>query len=86
MDNMNVLIKTDMVKKILKNNHIFNNISLASQSRIIKVFPKSDMAIIWLDIWSSQSGMNTRDLINRCFNVSSFIVTVQGANINLGVL
>ena len=50
MDNMNVLIKTNIVKKILKNNHIFNNISLVSQSRIIKVFPKSDMAIIWLDI------------------------------------
>jgi len=50
MDNSNVPIKTDVVKNILKNNHIFNNISLASQPRIIKVFSKSDMPIIWLDI------------------------------------
>ena len=76
MDNMNVLIKIDIVKKILKNNYIFNNILLASQLRIIKVSPKSDMTIIWLDIWGSQSGMNARDLINKYFNISSFIATI----------
>jgi len=34
------------IKTILKQNHIFDNISLASKPRIIKVSPKSDMAII----------------------------------------
>jgi len=34
------------VKTILKQNHIFDNISLASKLRVIKVSPKSDMAII----------------------------------------
>ena len=38
------------IKTILKQNHIFDNISLASKPRIIKVSPKSDMAIIWIDI------------------------------------
>ena len=46
IDNMNMLIKADMVENILKNNHIFNNISLVSQPRIIKVSPKLDIAII----------------------------------------
>ena len=46
IDNINMLIKTDMVENILKNNHIFNNISLVSQPRIIKVSPKLDIAII----------------------------------------
>ncbi len=55
----------------------FNNILLASQLRIIKVSPKSDMTIIWLDIWGSQSGMNARDLINKYFNISSFIATIK---------
>ena len=50
MENMNIPITLDIVEKILKNNHIFNNILIASCLRIIKVFPKSDMAIIWLDI------------------------------------
>jgi len=51
MKNMNVLLNLEVVEKILKNNHIFNNnILLASRPRIIKVSLKSDMAIVWLDI------------------------------------
>ena len=42
----NTCITSDKVKKILKSNHIFNNIMLASKLRIIKVSPKSDMSII----------------------------------------
>ena len=38
------------VETILKQNHIFDNITLASKPRVIKVSPKSDMAIIWIDI------------------------------------
>ena len=43
------LLSSD-VETILKQNHIFNNISLASKPRVIKVSPKSDMAIVWIDI------------------------------------
>jgi len=39
------------IKMILKQNQIFNNISLASKPRVIKVSPKSDMLIVWIDIW-----------------------------------
>ena len=73
------------IETILKQNHIFNNISLASKPRIIKVSPKSDMAIVWIDIWDVQSGQNTKLLINRCFNVGNYIATIRGANMNLGV-
>ena len=38
------------IKTILKQNHIFDNISLASKLRVIKVSLKSNMAIVWLDI------------------------------------
>ena len=34
------------IEMILKQNHIFDNISLASKPRMIKVSPKSDMAIV----------------------------------------
>ena len=73
------------VKTILKQNHIFDNISLASKPRIIKVSPKSDMAIVWIDIWDVQSGQNAKLLINRCFNVGNYIATIRGANMNPGV-
>jgi len=40
----------DIFNTIRRNNHIFNNITVASKLRIIKVLLKLDMAIIWLDI------------------------------------
>ena len=36
----------DIVEKIIKDNHIFNDIVLTLRLRIIKVLPKSDMSII----------------------------------------
>jgi len=38
------------VKDIIKQNQIFDNITLASKPRVIKVSPKSDMVIVWIDI------------------------------------
>jgi len=73
------------IETILKQNHIFDNISLASKPRIIKVSPKSDMSIVWIDIWDVQSGKNAKMLINRCFNIGNFIATIRGANMNPGV-
>ena len=73
------------IEVILKQNHIFNNISLTSKLRVIKVSPKSDMAIVWLDIWDVQSRKNAKMLINRYFNVSNHIATIRGANMNPGV-
>ena len=73
------------IESILKQNHIFNNISLASRPRVIKVSPKSDMSIIWIDIWDIQSGSNAKMLINRCFNVGWYIATIRSANMNPGI-
>ena len=73
------------IEMILKQNHIFDNISLASKPRVIKVSPKSNMAIVWIDIWDVQSSNNVKMLINRCFNVGIYITTIRGANMNPGV-
>jgi len=74
------------VKETIKNNHIFNNVVLASRPRIIKVLLKSDMSIIWINIWDVQSGAKAKGLINKCFNVGSNITTIHGMNMNPGVL
>ena len=73
------------IESILKQNHIFDNIFSASRPRVIKVSPKSDMSIVWIDIWDVQSGSNTKMLINRYFNVGWYITTIQGANMNPGI-
>ena len=82
----NACITFDNIDKILKNTHIFNNIVLVSKPRVIKVFSKSNMAIVWIDIWNAQSGSKAKSLINRRFNIGSFIITIRGANINSSVL
>ena len=74
-----------MVEDIIKKNHIFNNVMLVSKLHIIKVFPKLDMTIIWVDIWGIQSSSKARGLINRFFNMGSYITTIRGTNMNLGI-
>ena len=74
------------IELILKQSHIFDNISLASKPRVIKVLPKSDISIVWIDIWNVQSGSNTKMLINRCFNIGRYIATIWEANMNPGVV
>ena len=64
------------IETILKQNHIFDNISLTSKLRVIKVSPKSDISIVWLDIWDVQSSSNAKMLINRSFNVGNYIATI----------
>ena len=44
--NMQDCLTSSDIELIIKQNHIFNNISLVSKPRVIKVSPKSDMAII----------------------------------------
>ena len=65
IDKSSTHISSEDIERILKNSHIFNDIVLASKSRIIKVSPKSDMAIIWIDIWDNQNSSNTKKIINR---------------------
>ena len=42
----NTRITSDKVERILKSNHIFNDVILALKTRIIKVSPKLNIAII----------------------------------------
>jgi len=44
-------ITLSVVEEIIKRSYIINNIILALKPYIIKVSPKSDMAIIWVNIW-----------------------------------
>ena len=74
------------VETILKQNQIFDDIKLVSRPRVIKVLPKSDMSIVWIDIWDYQSGSKARCLINQCFNIGRYITTIRGANMNSGML
>jgi len=50
MENTNILISSSVVESILKVNHIFNNVLITLKPHIIKISPKLDITIVWLDI------------------------------------
>ena len=85
-ENSSSPITSNVVEDIIKQNHIFNNVVLASKLHIIKVSPKLDIAIVWLDIWDVQSRSKAKCLINRCFNIGNYIATIREANMNPGML
>jgi len=58
---------------------------LASKPHDIKALPKSDMVVIWVDIWDAQSNVKAKGLINRYFNIGSYIATICRTNMNLEV-
>jgi len=65
----NLSIMSDIIERIIKTFHIFDDIVLASQPHIIKAFSKINMAMVWIDIWDSQNSTKAKLLINRCFNI-----------------
>jgi len=69
----------------IKHINLFENISLATKPHIIKASPKSDMAIIWFDIWDTQNGSKAKLLINHSFNLGHHIAMVRATNMNPGV-
>ena len=46
LENINLPITFNIIKEVIKNAHIFNNIILASCSYVIKASPKLDMTVI----------------------------------------
>jgi len=84
-EHSNMYISSEDIEKILKNNHIFNDIVLASRPRVVKVSSKSGMAIIWIDIWNTQNGSKAKTIINQQFNVESFIAMIYSTNMNPSV-
>ena len=79
------VISSDIIEGVLKESHLFKDATLASKPRVIKALPKSDRAVVWVDIWDSQSGSCAKNIINRRFNVGQFIATICGINMNPGV-
>jgi len=76
MEGTNTSIRSDNIKVIIKANHIFNDLSLIVKPRVIKTSPRSDIAVIWIDVWDTQSRKNGKMLINRCFNIRRHIATI----------
>jgi len=76
MKNMNTPLSLNVVEIIIKSNHIFNNIAIVLRPKVIKVLPRLDIGIIWLDNWDMQSNNKEKGFINRYFNVRSYIAII----------
>ena len=79
------VIFPDYIEGILKETYLFKDVVLASKPCVIKVSPKSDIAVVWVNIWDSQSGSLVKNIINRHFNIGCFIATIKDTNMNPGI-
>jgi len=54
----------DIIEGVLKDSHLFKDMTLASKPQVIKASPKSDKAVVWVDIWDFQSSSCAKNIIN----------------------
>ena len=47
------VIFSDFIEGVLRETHLFKGVVLALKPHVIKASPKSDMAVVWVDIWDS---------------------------------
>jgi len=79
--NGNKLTGNDIITT-MKHLELFEPVNLAAKPRVIKASPKSNMAIIWFDIWDSQNSSKAKLLINHSFNFGRYIATMRATNMN----
>ena len=73
------------VAEALSNSSLFEGITLASMSCIMKASPSSDMFVIWIDIWDSQKESKGKTLIHCSFNFGHHTATVRETAMHPGV-
>ena len=75
--NSSLSITPAQVVEALSSSPLFEGITLASMSCIMKASPSSDMSVIWIDIWNSQKSSKDKTLINHSFNFGCHTVMVK---------
>jgi len=85
IEDTNPFVSVDVIKAVIQNTHIFNDTVLASHYQIINTLPKSDMAIVWVNIWNLQNSTKAKNLINKYFNIGYYIITIWEVSMNLGI-
>ena len=63
------VLTLEVIEGVLKNLHLFENVVLTSKPQVIKVSSKSDIAVVWVDLWDSQSSSSVKNIINHHFNI-----------------
>ena len=79
------VITLDYIEGVLKETHLFKDVMLASKLCVIKASLKSNIVVVWVDIWDSQSSSLAKNIINCCFNIGQFVVTVCSTNMSPGI-
>ena len=58
------VMSSDIIEGVLKDSYLFKDTTLALKPCVIKASPKSDKAVVWVDIWDSQSSSCAKNIIN----------------------
>ena len=59
------VMSSNIIEGVIKELHLFKDMTLASKPCVIKASSKSDKAVVWVDIWDSQSSSCAKNIINQ---------------------
>ena len=76
IENTNIPINSDFIELVIKSSHIFNDLSLTSKPRIIKALYKSDITVVWIDIWDTQRDKNAK-IIDASILEATLLLSVE---------
>ena len=82
--NGNKLTHKDIIN-FIQYSTLFEMVSLTSKPRVIKALSKSDIAIMWIDVWDIQNSSKAKLLANYSFNFGWYIATIRDTNMNPGI-
>jgi hypothetical protein len=73
-----VLTGSQVIESLAKNSRL-DGLSAVRIPRVIKSKGSNDMAVIFLDVWDSQNGINTKDVVNKVYHIGGKLIRIEYA-------
>jgi hypothetical protein len=73
-----ILTSTQVLKR-MKNCVHLNGLSCVCTPRVIRSKGSNDMAVVFMDVWDSQNGFNTSNIVNKMYHLGGKLIHIEYA-------
>jgi hypothetical protein len=73
-----ILTGSQVIEKMALNPRL-DGITAVRTPRVIKSKGSNDMAVVFLDVWDSQNGINMKDVVNKMYHICGKLVRIEYA-------
>jgi hypothetical protein len=71
------ILTGERVVKIMTSVQQFAGIECVCNPAVIRSKGSNDMAVVFMDIWDSQNGINLRNLVNKVYHIGGKLIKVE---------